>query len=291
MSLQPAYHEHFDRVITPVAIRDMDEDKADALASVMHDHNLSHIVDQAEDMNDPVVLLWVYRNPQSIFSASMAEREDVPDIMEALTKNLSHTHVFGADLEQRKPEMLSQFKEFLAQTDDYYYTWEAMFIGGKETFTEEEAIEIIETLAEERGLEKPIIRFSVDPDLKAHTGEEAGGSYDRSENSLNLGEMIKTSVLHEIAHWLTEQEDAANGITMAAPHNAPFTRNAIDLYARFADLDKDFMVMAAQSLGVIPTDASVQSYYEAASVDALVADADISATQKEQPEAIHVLEN
>ncbi len=289
MSLQPAYHEHFDRVIMPVAIRDIDEDKADALAALMHDQNLSHIVDQAEDMDDPVVLLWVYRKPEGIFSASMAEREDVPDIMDTLQKDLGLTGAFQADLNHRKPEMLSNFKEFLSQTDDYYYMWETMFIGGQDTYTEEEAIEIVETLAEERGLEKPIVRFSVDPDLKAHTGEEAGGSYDRSENSLNLGEMIKTSVLHEIAHWITEQDDVANGVTMAAPHNAPFARNAIDLYARFADKDKNIMLTAAQSLGVIPTDASVHTYYEAASLDALIANAEESAeVPEEQPETIHV---
>jgi len=288
MSLQPAYHEHFDRIIMPVAIRDIDEDKADALAALMHDHNLSHIVDQAEDMNDPVVLLWVYRNPQGIFSASMTERENVPSVMETLEKDLGLTQAFGADLAQRKAEMLDNFKEFLSQTDEYYYMWEAMFVGGKDTYTEEEAIEIVEMLAEERGLEKPIIRFSVDPDLKAHTGEQAGGSYDRSENSLNLGEMIKTSVLHEIAHWLTEHDDVANGVTMAAPHNAPFSRNAIDLYERFAGKDKGVMLIAAQSLNVIPTGASRQTYYEAASLDALIANAESADVPEEQPEAIHV---
>ena len=284
--MEPAYNDHFDRFIIPVALDDLDVDQESALERMLHDANLDHIAETADEYNDPVMLLWMYRNAESIYSAGMCEREDALETMDRLQKDIGLLTTFQPDREHRQPEMLDNFKEFLRESDENYYTWEVLVIGGEKKYTEEEAIEIVKTLADEYGFEMPNIDFTVDPDVLASTGEKAGGYYYKSTNTLHLGEMLQTSVLHEIAHWIDHQKNIRDNVILAAPHGARFAQIAIDLYDRFTNLDKTAMTKLSKGLGIIPDDSKPEELFAPAHLETLLE----PYMAEDQPEAINALD-
>ncbi len=286
MSLKPAYNDHFDRFIIPVALDDLDIDQESALDRLLHDANLDHIAETANEYDDPVMLLWMYRQPGSIYSAGICERENALETMNRLQKDIGLLTTFQPNRKHRQPEMLENFKAFLRESDETYYTWEMLVIGGEKEYSEEEAINIVKTLADEYGYEVPNIDFTVDPNVLATTGEQAGGYYEKSTNTLHLGEMLQTSVLHEIAHWIDHQENIKDNVILAAPHGARFAQIAIDLYDRFTKLDKAAMTKLSKGLGIIPDETKPQEFFAPADLDTLLE----PYMQDNQPEAINALD-